>query len=187
GLSLSRFAGSSEATLRCLRPAAADGRNRLATCGRLLRVRQSCGHRPQSDEIPERRRQELDDEPHDRARVAVCIIDWRRMKHTAFVLLAAMAALAAEKGPDFKLPPPFATPSSTNRPRVIPKPAGASLHVPDGFKVEMYAEGFEQPRYMTLGPSNEILLSDSKAGVVWILQPQRKKLIEKLDRPYGLA
>src|SRR5204863_3577917 len=49
------------------------------------------------------------------------------------------------------------------------------------------AEGFEQPRYMTLGPGNEILISDSKGGAVYILKPQRKKLIEGLDRPYGLA
>src|SRR5260370_11195701 len=40
---------------------------------------------------------------------------------------------------------------------------------------------------MTIGPSQEILLSDSKAGTVYILKPERKKLIEKLDRPYGLA
>lgn len=102
---------------------------------------------------------------------------------TLLLLLAACIGWGAE----VKLPPPFATPSSTNRPRVIPKPADAQLHVPDGFTVALYAEGFEQPRYMTLGPSQEILLSDSKAGIVYILKPERKKLIEKLDRPYGLA
>ncbi len=106
------------------------------------------------------------------------------MKNSAFLsILAAFSCWGAE----VKLPPPFATPSSTNRPRVIAKPSDAQLHVPDGFTVEPYAEGFEQPRYMTLGPSKEILLSDSKAGVVYILEPGRKKLIEHLDRPYGLA
>src|SRR5271166_2847332 len=100
-----------------------------------------------------------------------------------FLTLPALCCFAAE----IKLPPPFATPSSTNRPRVIEKPAGANLHVPDGFTVELFAEGFEQPRYMTYGPSKEILLSDPKGGTVWILKPERKKLIEKLDRPYGLA
>ena len=30
---------------------------------------------------------------------------------------------------------------------------------------------------MTLGPSNEILLSDSRGGTVYILKPNRKKLI----------
>jgi len=48
---------------------------------------------------------------------------------------------------------------------VVPKPADAQLNVPDGFTIAQYAEGFEQPRYMTLGPSKEILLSDSKAGL----------------------
>src|SRR5438552_2871137 len=105
------------------------------------------------------------------------------MRKSAYLLLAASTCWGAE----VKLPPPFATPSSTNRPRVIEKPAGADLHVPTGFTVELFAEGFEQPRYMTLGPSKEILLTDSKGGTVYILKPERKKLIEKLDRPYGLA
>jgi glucose/arabinose dehydrogenase len=70
---------------------------------------------------------------------------------------------------------------------VIPQPQGAQLHVPPGFTTELFAEGFEKPRYMTPGPSQEILLSDSAGGTVYILKPERKKLIEKLDRPYGLA
>src|SRR5947209_6568063 len=108
------------------------------------------------------------------------------MSYRLFVttLLAAAGAWGAEAP---KLPPPFATPSVTNRPRVVPQPPNSTLHVPDGFKVEVFAEGFEQPRYMTLGPSKEILLSDSKGGTVYILKPERRKLIEGLDRPYGLA
>src|SRR5713226_799636 len=115
--------------------------------------------------------------------MAVRVINCNRMKNSAFVLFAAFCCQGAE----VKLPPPFATPSSTNRPRVIPQPSVAQLHVPDGFAVELFAEGFEQPRYMTLGPSKEILLSDSTGGTVYILKPARKKLIEKLDRPFGLA
>jgi glucose/arabinose dehydrogenase len=105
------------------------------------------------------------------------------MKNSALFLLAAFCCQGAE----VKLPPPFATPSAAARPRVIPKPSDAELHVPAGFTVELFAEGFEQPRYMTLGPSREILVSDSKGGTVYILKPERKKLIEKLDRPYGRA
>jgi len=102
------------------------------------------------------------------------------------MMLAAFSSWGAE----VKLPPPFATPSVTNRPNVIPQPEGAQLKVPDGFTVELFAEGFKRPRYMTLGPSNEILISDSATapdGAVYILKPQRKKLIDNLDRPYGLA
>jgi hypothetical protein len=51
-----------------------------------------------------------------------------------------------------------------NGPHVIPQPAGAQLHVPAGFSVGVYAENFERPRYMLLGPSGELLLSDAADG-----------------------
>jgi glucose/arabinose dehydrogenase len=111
-------------------------------------------------------------------------------------LLAVAAALFAA---DVKLPPPYATPSANNGPRVIQRPAGAQLHVPAGFSVEVYAEGFERPRYMLLGPDSELLVSDaagSPDGAVYVMPltkshgyaaGSRKKLISGLDRPYGLA
>lgn len=123
------------------------------------------------------------------------------MKFAASLCLATAAVVAIGLAADSanpKLPPPFATPSSNNRPRVIPKPEGARLNVPPGFHVDVYAEGFEVPRYMLLGPSGELLVSDSSRegkGAVYILQdknkdfkPQeRKTLITGLERPYGLA
>ena len=62
----------------------------------------------------------------------------------------------------------------------------------------MAAEGFEIPRFMVQGPGGEILLSDSArdgAGAVYALAgpdrdgrfDQKTKLIEGLNRPYGLA
>lgn len=107
------------------------------------------------------------------------------MSPTALLIFAVATVAMAAENP--KLPAPYATPSTTNRPKVIPKPESANLKVPAGFKVELFAEGFDQPRLMVLGPSNEILLSDSRGGTVYILKPERKKLIEKLDRPYGMA
>jgi glucose/arabinose dehydrogenase len=114
------------------------------------------------------------------------VIDYRSMRFS-LVISSTLLISGLCLGEEPKLPAPFATPSVTNRPRVIPPPQGAKLHVPDGFTVDVFAEGFEQPRFMMLGPSNEILLSDSKGGTVYILKPERKKLIEGLDRPYGLA
>lgn len=88
-----------------------------------------------------------------------------------------------------KLPPPFATPSSNNRPQVISRPDGAQLQLPQGFQIEEYMTGFEKPRYMTTGPSGEILLSDSAdEGAVYVLQGKsRNKILSGLYRPYGLA
>ena len=45
------------------------------------------------------------------------------MKNSMLFLLAALSCQGAE----VKLPPPFATPSTAARPRVIPKPADAEL------------------------------------------------------------
>lgn len=95
-----------------------------------------------------------------------------------------------------QLPPPFHTPSSTNRARVIERPAGAQLGLPAGFAVEEVMGGFQRPRFMLLGPSNEILLSDAvNQGSVFVLtdgnkdgKPDAKKeILKNLDRPYGLA
>jgi glucose/arabinose dehydrogenase len=92
------------------------------------------------------------------------------------------------------LPPPNATPSVRNQPKVIPQPPGAQLKVPAGFQIEVYAEGMNDPRFMLLGPNNEVLITDSArapgSGSVFILQGQGKppkQLIKGLTRPYGLA
>jgi glucose/arabinose dehydrogenase len=103
----------------------------------------------------------------------------------------ALAAAAVFYAAEPKLPPPFATPSANNRPRVIPRPNGARLQVPAGFDVEVFAEGFEVPRFMVLGPGKELLVSDAAndgEGAVYVLEGgQRKKLIGGLNRPFGLA
>lgn len=118
---------------------------------------------------------------------------------TVMLLIACAATLAAQSTVR-ELPPPFHTPSVENRSQVIPPPAGSALKVPRGFSVEVVADGFETPRFMLLGPGNEILLSDSatarpNGGSVYVLVDGngdgkidgKTKILEGLDRPYGLA
>jgi len=110
------------------------------------------------------------------------------------LLVAGSAVFYAQQK---TLPAPFATKSVNNRPQVIPPPADAKLKTPSGFQMEILQEGFKQPRFMLLGPSNEILLSDTgggngstPAGTVYVLTGNgktRKELIPNLIRPYGLA
>ena len=67
---------------------------------------------------------------------------WRRnMRYLLMTGVLACAAFAQ----DFKLPPPFATPSARNNSHVIERPAGAQLKVPAGFTVEEYMSGFAHP------------------------------------------
>jgi len=106
-------------------------------------------------------------------------------------LVSACIVVSAIFAQDFKLPAPFATPSASNQSRVIERPAGAELKVPAGFVVEEYMSGFERPRKMILGPGKELLIADSAPGTrgaVWIARgKEKRKLIEGLDRPFGLA
>jgi glucose/arabinose dehydrogenase len=106
-------------------------------------------------------------------------------------LLAALpCALLAQKIP-VELPAPFATPDAANGAKVIAKPDSAKFTLPPGFVVEEYAAELKKPRFMLTGPNGELLVSESVAqGSVTILSDNgktRKKLVEGLDRPYGLA
>ena len=93
------------------------------------------------------------------------------------------------------LPAPYATPSARNNPRVIERPDGAQLKLAPGFSAEEYLTDFKVPRFMLLGAHGELLVADSAkdgVGCVWIYadilkSKDRRALIEKLDRPYGLA
>ena len=115
------------------------------------------------------------------------------MKPT-FLLILTLGILSAA---EVKLPPPFQTPSSTNRPRVIAKPEGAQLRVPQGFRVEEFASDLSKPRIMLYTPTGEILVTESiPNGRVTVLydknndfkaDTQRKVLLQGLDRPYGMA
>ena len=103
--------------------------------------------------------------------------------------LVAGAIAVAWQQPAVNLPPPYATPSAKNAPKVISRPDGAQLKVPAGFTVEEFASGFAKPRIMVQGPGGEVLVSDQIAkGIVYALKGGEKtKLIEGLDRPYGLT
>ena len=110
--------------------------------------------------------------------------------HKKSVLLALCpiaCALAWQQLP--QLPAPNLAPAVANPPKIVPQPDGVSIKLPKGFTIEEYASGFTRPRFMALGPSNEILLSDYIAnGAIYVLNGKdRKKLIEGLDRPYGIA
>ena len=113
----------------------------------------------------------------------------------AFVATAALAAtLSAQTGRKpvnlTELPAPFATPSARNNPTVVARPEGASLVAPPGFVVEEFMDfAGLRPRFMMLGPGNEILMSDAsgKGSVLVIRDGVKTPIIEQLDRPYGLA
>jgi glucose/arabinose dehydrogenase len=113
------------------------------------------------------------------------------------------------------LPAPFADEAVNNTAHVIPKPADAWPVAPAGFKVTLYAGGdnapmqradnvenmqrakgtFTEPRLIRVAPNGDLFLSDSGAGIVWVLRgmgndgkaSQIEQFATGLDHPFGIA
>ena len=92
------------------------------------------------------------------------------------------------------LPPPFSTSSSRNPPRLIPRPAGAELLVPPGFKVGLFAGNLLGPRRMIVAANGDIFVTEMQGGRVSVLHPapdgrtsaRADVYSEGLNRPFGI-
>ena len=115
------------------------------------------------------------------------------MRLTSTLVLAALALSAADTKASAAVPHAVKYESCSGD----PTSDGAQLRVPQGFAVQEFASALEKPRIMLQAPGGEILVSEYiPNGRVSVLtdndkdgkaDPQRKVLIENLDRPYGLA
>jgi glucose/arabinose dehydrogenase len=93
------------------------------------------------------------------------------------------------------LPPPYATESAGNGPRIVARPAGAWPIAPQGFKVELYATGLTNPRIIKTAPNGDIFVAESMMGRIRVLHgvtadgkaASSQIFAEGLNRPFGLA
>jgi glucose/arabinose dehydrogenase len=93
------------------------------------------------------------------------------------------------------LPEPFATSSAGNGPQVVPRPEGAWPQVPAGFKVELYANGLNEPRLIRTAPNGDFFLAESRKGEILVFRgitsdgkPQQTETYATgLNRPFGIA
>jgi glucose/arabinose dehydrogenase len=113
---------------------------------------------------------------------------------------AAFSNASTEKPGTFRkitaddLPAPFATPSAANQSHVVPRPAEASLQVPPGFRVQVFASGFDQPRELRTAPNGDVFVADSSAGQIKVLHGMKDGKAESVTvfaggftRPFGMA
>src|SRR5262249_37777700 len=106
---------------------------------------------------------------------------------------AASAQVTHGKKPD--LPKPFATQSAGNGPRQVKRPDGFLPAVPAGFNVNVYAENFNEPRWLTVAPNGDLFVAESGAGRVEILRDpkragsaqERETFASGLRYPFGIA
>jgi glucose/arabinose dehydrogenase len=92
------------------------------------------------------------------------------------------------------LPPPFATPSAPNGPKIVARPDGAWPQVPAGFQVDLYAAGLDNPRAIRTAPNGDFFVAEMSAGIVRVFRGFTKTgkpdqvavFATDLDRPFGI-
>jgi glucose/arabinose dehydrogenase len=90
--------------------------------------------------------------------------------------------------------PPYATSSSDNGPRVVPRPPGASPKVPAGFEVDLLAEKLNNPRKIITAPNGDLFVAESGPGRLKVLRQGADGSVtnttvfaEHLHQPFGIA
>ena len=94
-----------------------------------------------------------------------------------------------------RLPPPYATRSADNDPKVVARPPAAQLRLPPGFRVGLFANGLQRPRMLRVAPNGDVLVSETRAGRVLVLRPAAngasaatvETFAQGLSLPFGLA
>ncbi len=132
----------------------------------------------------------------------------------ALLILSAAASGSVVADPSVPaLPPPG--PSVFRLPQLVPWPAGAAPQAPAGFRVERFATGLDNPRWLHVLPNGDVLVAQSRtegmngmppdvvavlgrqgvfgrsANSILLLRPspaglERHVLVDKLRQPLGM-
>ncbi|HVJ04387.1 MAG TPA: sorbosone dehydrogenase family protein [Candidatus Saccharimonadales bacterium] len=93
------------------------------------------------------------------------------------------------------LPKPFATSSADTPSGVIERPASAWPKAPEGFSVQLYARGLDNPRLLRSAPNGDVFVAESSPGDIKVLRgiddkgsaKQVEVFATGLSRPFGIA
>ena len=94
-----------------------------------------------------------------------------------------------------QLPPPYRTPSASNRVELVDRPAAAQLLVPPRFHVGVFAQELRGPRALRVAPNGDVIASETRAGRVLVLRPTAdgasaatiEVFAQDLSLPFGIA
>jgi glucose/arabinose dehydrogenase len=93
------------------------------------------------------------------------------------------------------LPEPYATKSAGNGADMVARPDNVWPAAPEGFKVDLYASGLDNPRLMVTAPNGDIFLAESDGKRIRVFRgmthdgkPEQSAVFaEGLKKPYGIA
>ncbi|HVR62841.1 MAG TPA: sorbosone dehydrogenase family protein [Polyangia bacterium] len=134
---------------------------------------------------------------------------WAWALALALTLARPASAPAAEPFVDFRgegpatmhhvrvvdLPAPNVTASADNSPHIVSRPKDAWPQAPAGFRVQLYAQGMTNPRFIRVAPNGDVFVTESKAGTIQVFRGVRPDgraassttFATGLRRPFGLA
>src|SRR5208282_895359 len=112
-----------------------------------------------------------------------------------FLILPAGLCAQITHGQKPDLPAPYATKSAGNGPRNEEPPPGFLPSVPQGFRVNVFAEGFKVPRWLAVAPNGDIFLAETGANQIVVLRDpqntggaqQREVFASSARRVFGIA
>jgi glucose/arabinose dehydrogenase len=93
------------------------------------------------------------------------------------------------------LPQPYMTKSVDAGSRVVSRPADAWPKAPQGFKVDLYATGLDNPRLIRTAPNGDLFLAESDPGKILVFRgvgpdgkaKQTETFATGLRKPFGIA
>jgi len=93
------------------------------------------------------------------------------------------------------LPAPYATESATSGPKLVARPADAWPKAPQGFRVEQYATGLNNPRIIRTAPNGDFFLAETNGGDIKVFRGITKDgkpahvqvFATGLNTPFGIA
>jgi glucose/arabinose dehydrogenase len=96
------------------------------------------------------------------------------------------------------LPAPFSTESASKSPNVVPIPNNPVLRVPPGFTVNVFADNLDAPRWLSLTPNGDVLVTETGQNRIRLLRDTNndgvadvRKIFASggngLNRPFGMA
>jgi len=96
------------------------------------------------------------------------------------------------------LPKPFATQSASKSPNVVPIPENPTLNVPNGFVVNVFADGLDKPRWLALTPTGDVLVTETPQNRILLLRDTNGNGVANfrqtfasaengLEQPFGMA
>ena len=89
---------------------------------------------------------------------------------SGFLFITGAPSAQVTHGQKPHLPAPFSTESSGNGPRREEPPKGFLPAVPQGFRINVFAADFKEPRWMAVAPNGDIFLAETGANQIDVLR-----------------